>query len=160
MCAPLRSAAASPVLPSVDFSIPGFSTDSFGAGPGLLRPPFQVALAASGERRKLAIETRVAVWLRTAAFLVALNRTAALAQGGPDNGSPPAGPQVMRCIGNFIAERGWQLLVPIGFHHSPPTHRAPKQKTAGKLRPMGERGAFVADHVAGGPEGEKRAQEH
>ena len=28
--------------------------------------------------------------------------------------------------------------------------------TAGKPRPMGERGAFVADHVAGGPDGHKR----
>jgi hypothetical protein len=31
-----------------------------------------------------------------------------------------------------------------------------KDTTAGKPRPMGERGAFVADHVAGGPDGEKR----
>jgi membrane protein len=28
--------------------------------------------------------------------------------------------------------------------------------TAGKARPMGKRGAFVADHVAGGPDGDKR----
>ena len=31
-----------------------------------------------------------------------------------------------------------------------------KDTTAGKPRPMGERGAFVADHVAGGPDGHKR----
>ena len=31
-----------------------------------------------------------------------------------------------------------------------------KDTTAGKPRPMGERGAFVADHVAGGPDGDKR----
>jgi membrane protein len=31
-----------------------------------------------------------------------------------------------------------------------------KDTTAGKPRPMGERGAFVADHVAGGPGGDKR----
>jgi membrane protein len=31
-----------------------------------------------------------------------------------------------------------------------------KDTTAGKPRPMGERGAFVADHVAGGPAGHKR----
>jgi membrane protein len=31
-----------------------------------------------------------------------------------------------------------------------------KDPTAGKPRPMGERGAFVADHVAGGPDGETR----
>ncbi len=31
-----------------------------------------------------------------------------------------------------------------------------KDTTAGKPRPMGQRGAFVADHVAGGPEGHKR----
>jgi membrane protein len=31
-----------------------------------------------------------------------------------------------------------------------------KDTTAGKTRPMGERGAFVADHVAGGPDGSKR----
>ena len=31
-----------------------------------------------------------------------------------------------------------------------------KDTTAGKARPMGERGAFVADHVAGGPDGHKR----
>ena len=31
-----------------------------------------------------------------------------------------------------------------------------KDTTAGKPRPMGKRGAFVADHVAGGPGGEKR----
>ena len=31
-----------------------------------------------------------------------------------------------------------------------------KDTTAGKPRPMGKRGAFVADHVAGGPDGHKR----
>ena len=31
-----------------------------------------------------------------------------------------------------------------------------KDTTAGKPRPMGKRGAFVADHVAGGPDGDKR----
>ena len=31
-----------------------------------------------------------------------------------------------------------------------------KDTTAGRPRPMGERGAFVADHVAGGPDGHKR----
>jgi membrane protein len=31
-----------------------------------------------------------------------------------------------------------------------------KDTTSGKPRPMGERGAFVADHVAGGPGGHKR----
>src|ERR1044072_3584266 len=31
-----------------------------------------------------------------------------------------------------------------------------KDTTAGKPRPMGQRGAFVADHVAGGPDGHKR----
>jgi membrane protein len=31
-----------------------------------------------------------------------------------------------------------------------------KDTTAGKSRPMGKRGAFVADHVAGGPDGDKR----
>jgi membrane protein len=31
-----------------------------------------------------------------------------------------------------------------------------KDTTAGKSRPMGKRGAFVADHVAGGPDGGKR----
>jgi len=31
-----------------------------------------------------------------------------------------------------------------------------KDTTAGKPRPMGDRGAFVADHVAGGPDGDKR----
>ena len=31
-----------------------------------------------------------------------------------------------------------------------------KDTTEGKPRPMGQRGAFVADHVAGGPGGEKR----
>ena len=31
-----------------------------------------------------------------------------------------------------------------------------KDTTAGKPRPMGERGAFVSDHVAGGPDGDKR----
>jgi len=31
-----------------------------------------------------------------------------------------------------------------------------KDTTAGTPRPMGKRGAFVADHVAGGPEGNKR----
>jgi membrane protein len=31
-----------------------------------------------------------------------------------------------------------------------------KDTTAGKPMPMGERGAFVADHVAGGPDGHKR----
>jgi membrane protein len=31
-----------------------------------------------------------------------------------------------------------------------------KDTTVGKTRPMGERGAFVADHVAGGPDGDRR----
>ena len=31
-----------------------------------------------------------------------------------------------------------------------------KDTTAGRPRPMGNRGAFVADHVAGGPKGNKR----
>jgi membrane protein len=31
-----------------------------------------------------------------------------------------------------------------------------KDTTAGRPKPMGQRGAFVADHVAGGPEGHKR----
>jgi membrane protein len=31
-----------------------------------------------------------------------------------------------------------------------------KDTTEGTPRPMGERGAFVADHVAGGPDGDKR----
>ena len=31
-----------------------------------------------------------------------------------------------------------------------------KDTTEGKARPMGKRGAFVADHVAGGPDGDKR----
>jgi membrane protein len=31
-----------------------------------------------------------------------------------------------------------------------------KDTTAGKPKPIGQRGAFVADHVAGGPEGHKR----
>ena len=31
-----------------------------------------------------------------------------------------------------------------------------KDTTEGTPRPMGKRGAFVADHVAGGPDGDKR----
>ena len=31
-----------------------------------------------------------------------------------------------------------------------------KDTTEGKARPMGKRGAFVADHLAGGPDGDKR----
>src|SRR5512132_4642198 len=31
-----------------------------------------------------------------------------------------------------------------------------KDTTEGRPKPMGKRGAFVADHVAGGPDGDKR----
>jgi membrane protein len=31
-----------------------------------------------------------------------------------------------------------------------------KDTTVGRPKPMGRRGAFVADHVAGGPQGDKR----
>jgi hypothetical protein len=43
-----------------------------------------------------------------------------------------------------------------GVLQSPPGGPLPKDMIAGKPRPMGKRSAFVSDHVAGAPDGNKR----